>query len=452
MTRPGETGASTKPQGPCLSVALVYLNTYRVGMGNLGFQFLYHHINSMKGLFAERFFLPGPSLPRGGLYGRSLSEESARPLSRFPVAAFSIPFENDYPAVPGMLMAAGIPPFQKDRGPEHPLVIAGGVSVSMNPEPLAPFLDLVFIGEIPDREEGSLFHRLAEMAPGLTTEIRDRGSFLTNFRDVPGVYVPNLHTCRDDSGSFESSGPGPGPGGPDRVRAVKRGPRGTVVPVSCLFSPEAEFGEGLLVETNRGCGRSCRFCASGWIHFPVRYRPFDAFRCAVDEALTHGRTIGLIGSDLAGHPEIEGILEHIVGQGGSFSLSSIRPEGLTPRMIQLLAATGQKTATLAPETASSRMKRVIGKEIPPRRFLELVDRLVSGGIPNIRYYFMVGLPTETDEDHGRDRGICPGESQGLCGRFPAQGSNRVHRHPDKPICSKAVDPVPVGTRGTSRGA
>ena len=130
----------------------------------------------------------------------------------------------------------------------------------------------------------------------------------------------------------------------------------------------------------------------------MRYRPFDAFRCSVDEALTHGRTIGLIGSDLAGHPEIEGILEHIVEQGGRFSLSSIRPEGLTPRMIELLAATGQKTATLAPETASPRMKRVIGKEIPPQRFLELVDRLVSAGIPNIRYYFMVGLPTETDED------------------------------------------------------
>ena len=111
-----------------------------------------------------------------------------------------------------------------------------------------------------------------------------------------------------------------------------------------------------------------------------------------------GRTIGLIGSDLAGHPELADILRYILDQGGRFSLSSIRPEGLTREVIRLIAETGQKTATLAPEAASPGLKKVIGKEIPSERFYELVDQLVSHGIPNVRFYFMVGLPTETDED------------------------------------------------------
>ncbi len=125
---------------------------------------------------------------------------------------------------------------------------------------------------------------------------------------------------------------------------------------------------------------------------------FARFRQEVDEAIDSGRTIGLIGSDLAGHPELEEILAHIVERGGKFSLSSIRPEGLTPQIMKFLGRTGQKTATLAPETASPRMKKVIGKEIASERFYELVDQLVTAGIPNLRFYFMIGLPTETCED------------------------------------------------------
>ncbi len=535
MTRPGEKGAIRKPWGSRLPVALVFPNAYRIGMGNLGFQFLYQCLNSCESLVAERFFLPESEPGKRGRVPEPRSEESALPLSHFSVVAFSIPFENDYPAVPKMLMAAGIPPLQKDRRLGDPLVIAGGVSVSMNPEPLAPFLDLVFIGEVPDEDEGSLVGLLAELGPSITDRIRERDAFLRDLRDAPGVYVPSFYSCTYRDAAFESTEPlgsvsnrrrapdrtaeespagkrgaehaakdtmvkavpglpvlapvrpvpdagvleeSPQPekepslrapwrkyrcecvtvhgeeedspqrhrerreemnnplhglreetlsdlqgspvavlenaspclcnglcsgtesteGFPPRIRAVKRRARGSDVPVSVLFSPDAEFGEALLVETNRGCSRKCRFCASGWIHFPVRYRSLETFRQRVDEAISLGRSIGLIGSDLAGHPELERILEYIVDQGGSFSLSSIRPEGLTPRVIELLAATGQKTATLAPEAASPRMKRVLGKEIPSERFLDLVARLVSAGIPNIRYYFMVGLPTETDED------------------------------------------------------
>lgn len=398
MTRSTEIGAVLKPRGSAIPIALVYPNAYRVGMGNLGFQFLYHSLNSSRNFSAERFFIPC-SQELQSQERSPVSEETGRPLSAFPIIAFSVPFESDYPAVPAALIAAGIPPLAEDRGPIHPLVIAGGVSVSMNPEPLADFLDLVYIGEMeaPADSDNGFLSILSEVCSRSTRTTPERREFAGMFRNVPGVYVPSAYAFDyQQDGVIERIAVSPG--FPERVAAVKRRAKEAPVPVSVLFSPEAEFGENLLVETNRGCGRGCRFCAAGWIHFPVRNASYASFRADVDRAVESGRTVGLIGSDLAGHPQLEEILADIVDRGGTFSLSSIRPEGLSPKVMELIASTGQKTATLAPETASVRMKQVIGKEIPNERFYELTERLVLAGIPNLRFYFMIGLPSETDED------------------------------------------------------
>ncbi|MCA1959597.1 MAG: hypothetical protein LDL33_02285, partial [Desulfomonile sp.] len=271
-----EHGAILKPRGSAIPVALVYPNTYRVGMGNLGFQFLYARFNEHPAFAAERFFFPkSPTAGRGA--GRMpVSEETGRPLSDFPIIAFSVPFENDEPAVPAALATAGIPPFQADRGPQHPIVIAGGVAVSLNPEPLAPFLDMVFIGELVEdaiRDEHGLFQLLAE-----TPDLRqDRESMLRRLAALPSVYVPSAYsfTYREDGqiASVDRK-----PGFPAQVHASKRRGADDPVPVSVLFSPEAEFGDIALIEMSRGCGRGCRFCSGGWIHLPSRMRPFNAFR------------------------------------------------------------------------------------------------------------------------------------------------------------------------------
>ncbi|HMK37081.1 MAG TPA: radical SAM protein [Desulfomonilaceae bacterium] len=398
MARPKESGAVIKPRGTTIPVALVYPNEYRLGMGNLGFQFLYHRLNSHPLLSAERFFFSCSSWTKQ-TKSMPVSEETGRPLSEFAVIAFSVPFESDYPAIPAALMAAGVPPRARDRRSVHPLVIAGGVSVSMNPEPIAEFLDIAYIGELEDSDESApgLLSTLAQAWSISAATRRDPQSVAELFSHIPGVYIPSAY-------SFDFGEQGVisrirvKPGFPERIQAVKRRAKESPVPVSVLFTPEAEFGESLLVETNRGCGRGCRFCAAGWIHFPVRHAEYGSFRDDVDRALASGRTVGLVGSDLAGHPDLEDILTDIVTRGGTFSLSSIRPEGLTPKIVELMAATGQKTATLAPEVATLRMKRVIGKNIANERFYDLVEMLVAGGIPNIRFYFMIGLPTETDED------------------------------------------------------
>jgi len=399
MSRLKEIGAIHKTVAGALPVALVYPNTYRVGMGNLGFQTLYAYLNELPDITAERFFVPDESRDAGKGTPSPRSEESGRPLAEFRIIAFSVPFENDYPAIPGMLISAGIPPLQKDRGPSDPLVIAGGVSVSMNPEPLAPFLDMAFIGEVEQPSAGGdhFFSALADALSMGSEPLEDRQAFLGTFRDISGVYVPSAYTVRfGEDGTIHAFEPSSG--FPTRIKAVKRRSRDAAVPVSVLFSPEAEFGNSLLLEVTRGCGRGCRFCAAGWIHMPVRHARLETFRHHVDHAIRSGRTVGLIGSDLAGHPEIEEMLGYVVEQGGTFSLSSIRPEGLTDRVLELLAQTGQKTATLAPEVASPRLKAVIGKQIPSERFHELVEKLVQAGIPNVRFYFMIGLPSETDED------------------------------------------------------
>lgn len=400
MTTRKEEGAIPPKKAARISIALVYPNSYRVGMANLGFQHIYKYLNSIPDLSCERFFVDWPDSEQWKK-GKLTSEETRAGLSEFSIIAFSLPFESDYPNIPKALICSSIPVFQKDRGPYDPLVIAGGISVSMNPEPVADFLDIVFIGEILEYigqravQGQGFFQHLKESL--IDSGLSNRERIYGRMKDFTGVYIPSAYSVEYDKQGLVKE-INVKEGFPKIIKAVKGISKETTVPVSNVFSEEAEFGTSLLVETNRGCSRGCRFCAAGWIHFPVRYRKFESFLGDVNTAIEKNRTVGIVGSDLAGHPQLEEILDHIIEKGGRFSLSSIRPEGLTQRIIELMARSGQKTATLAPEVASERLKKLIGKNIPSERFIELINKLVNEGIPNVRLYFMMGLPTETDQD------------------------------------------------------
>ncbi len=398
MVPPKETGAIRKNWADRLRIALVYPNSYRVGMSNLGFQHVYHVLNSSSFYLAERFFLESGQQSSGsGSSARLLSVESSRPLRDFHVVAFSLPFENDYLNVPIILMQGAIAPLAANRTSRDPVIMAGGVSVSMNPEPLAAFMDLFFLGEIGNVEApNGLFERLAYMTMRHGSAV-DRDFLKDHVKDCPGVYAPGAYRFnRGSDGMLESISVADGY--PATVKALKSDWDSDPVPLSTLTSPDTEFSNTCLVEINRGCSRRCRFCAAGWIHSPVRYRGLDIIRPVIERATAAGLRLGLVGSDLAGHPELERMIDLILTNGGAFSLSSIRPEGLSGFMIKALARTGQKTATLAPEAASPRLKEVIGKRIAPELFYSMIEELVAVGIPNIRLYFMIGLPTETDDD------------------------------------------------------
>jgi radical SAM superfamily enzyme YgiQ (UPF0313 family) len=393
---------TTKPKphklGARSPIALVFPNTRKVGLSNLGFQFLKSTLEQ-SGIFApETFFVDDQFLKRPTDLTSRVLEGGRASLKGFPIIAFSIPFENDYWIVPKALISAGIPPLRKDRGPVDPLVLAGGVSVSMNPEALAEFLDLVFVGELVETmdDPNGLWVLLKEFCESRSAT-RDRHEFYRNFKDVQGVYVPEAYNFRyKDDGTISAIEPEQD--FPDRITAVKRLSPLDVPPLIILDEFPTEFKNSCLVEINRGCARGCGFCSGGWIHRPVRHFKYDSVKDGLVRAIKANKTIGLIGSDLASHPELLTILDDIADQGGKFSLSSIRPEGLNDKIIKRIVESGQKTATLAPEVASERLKRVIGKPIPNKLFFDLTGKLVSAGAPNLRFYFMIGLPTETEED------------------------------------------------------
>ncbi len=381
-----------------IPVALVYPNTSRVGLSNLGFQFVSQVWNAHPLFSVERFFIEAAGLSDQNGAGCVVSEKGNRSLRRFPVVAFSLPFENDYPTVIRGLLTNNIPCLASGRGRQDPLVLAGGVSISLNPEPLALLFDIIFVGEI---EEANGWTRFLDTLASIVAEKLRRKKWdrseLLRFRETAGAYVPEAyHFQYRSDGRVDHIEAQQGFSLP--VAAVKRTAAAASLPMAAVEGKNAVFDQSLLIEINRGCGHGCRFCTSGWIHGPVRYRSFDQFCRQIADKDVAGKTVGLVGSDLAGHPQLPQLLDFIVGNGGMFSLSSIRPEGLTPELLRLLSATGQKTVTLAPETASPRMKKIIGKGLPDDLFFEKIELLVAAGIPNVRFYFMVGLPTETDED------------------------------------------------------
>lgn len=388
-----EVGYVTKPHAGRLRVALAFPNTYFVGMSNLGLQTVYRLFNDRDDTVCERVFLPpkqelAAQLSSGA---RLLTLESQTPVADFDIFAFSVSFEWDYTNVVTMLRLAGLPLRAAERDARHPLVVVGGAVTFVNPEPLAPFADVVAAGE-----GEVLVPPLVDAAIGHT----NRRDVLSHLAPQRGFYIPSFYEPHyDESGALAAMVPHPASGAPDVVRkaAVKATDR-VDPPATSIFTPDTEFGSRFLVEVVRGCANLCRFCWAGYNYLPVRVFATERILALAEAARPHASRVGLVSIALCDHPDIERILRRLVDLGYSISPASLRLDDLTAPIVSLLRESGERSITIAPETGSDRLRRVINKAVTNEQIVECADLVFASGIENLKLYFMIGLPTETDDD------------------------------------------------------
>src|SRR5713226_4745386 len=388
-----EIGFVKKPHGGRLRVALAFPNTHWVGMSNLGFQTVYRLFNDQDDIVCERFFLP-PKTELAELSAANaplLTLESQTPVGDFDVVAFSVSFEWDYVNVLTLLRLAGIPRYAVERSPRHPLIVIGGAVTFVNPEPLAPFADAIAAGE------GEA------LVPGLRRAVAaatDRGDLLQLLATERGFYVPSLYEPRyAEDGTLAGYTVRAGVDAPLPVRkAALKTTEAADPPVTSIFTPDTEFGSRFLIEVVRGCANLCRFCWAGYNYLPVRAFPTERILELASAARVHSNRVGLVSIALCDHPDIERILARLLEMGYGISPASLRLDDLTESIVKVLRASGEHGITIAPETGSDRLRRVINKTVTNDEILDRAELIFANGIENLKLYYMIGLPTEQDDD------------------------------------------------------
>lgn len=373
-------------------VAIVYPNTYFVGMSNLGLHIIYEEINLRNDSVCERIFLPEKKELEA--YDKTktplMSVETQRPMHQFDVVAFDVTFEMDYFHIPLMLRHGRVPIMAKDRTEFDPIVIAGGPCATFNPEPFADFIDAFIIGE----GEG-IVSRVLDVIRDGQMEGLDRHTILRQLADVTGVYVPSLYVpIYSEDGAFK--GYDIADGVPKTIkRHFEMLTSGGETVVATNYT---EFGAMYIIEVARGCGRHCRFCMAGYCFRVPRVRPLEILKEGVDRAEKLGKKVGLMGAAISDYPEVDELVNYIRSKDMRYSCASLRADSLTQAVVDGLADSGQKTITIAPETGSERLRRVINKGISEEHLQNAATLSAKSGIQHMRLYIMIGLPTETDED------------------------------------------------------
>ena len=373
-------------------VAIVYPNTYFVGMSNLGLHIIYEEINLRNDSVCERIFLPEKKELEA--YDKTktplMSVETQRPMHQFDVVAFDVTFEMDYFHIPLMLRHGRVPIMGKDRTEFDPIVIAGGPCATFNPEPFADFIDAFIIGE----GEG-IVSRVLDIIRDGKMEGLDRHAILRQLADVSGVYVPSLYVpIYNEDGEFK--GYDIAEGVPKTIkRHFEMLTSGGETVVATNYT---EFGAMYIIEVARGCGRHCRFCMAGYCFRVPRVRPLDILKEGVERAEKLGKKVGLMGAAISDYPEVDELVNYIRSKDMRYSCASLRADSLTQAVVDGLADSGQKTITIAPETGSERLRRVINKGIREEHLQNAATLSAKSGIQHMRLYIMIGLPTETDED------------------------------------------------------
>jgi radical SAM superfamily enzyme YgiQ (UPF0313 family) len=386
-----EVGYIRKPAGQRLRIALAFPNSYWVGMSNLGFQTAYKLFNAQDDVVCERVFLPPKQELAAQLAAKAplLTLESQSPVADFDVLAFSVSFEWDYVNVLTILRLAGLPRYATERNARHPLVVIGGAVTFVNPEPLAPFADVVAAGE------GESLIPALDRAFNASS---DREDLLRRLATERGFYIPRFYEPQYAlDGSLAGFTSAAGAALPVRKAALQT-TEAVDPPATSIFTPDTEFGSRFLVEVVRGCANLCRFCWAGYNYLPVRAFPTDRILEIASAARAHANRVGLVSIALCDHPDIERILARLNEMGYAISPASLRLDDLTPPIVRLLRESGERTLTIAPETGSDRLRRVINKTVTNDEVLDRAELIFASGIENLKLYYMIGLPTETDDD------------------------------------------------------
>jgi radical SAM superfamily enzyme YgiQ (UPF0313 family) len=379
---------------------LAYPNNYWVAMSNLGFQAVYDILARDSRILIERGFLPEQHDTEKVAATKWRSFENNNLLGDCDILGFSMSFETDYPHLLKMLDNQGLlfgsweerEEAAREAKFRFPLLIAGGTAVTLNPEPIADFLDAIVIGEAEELlpEFVDIFHKAK-------SEGWNREELLKGLAQIEGVYVPRFYQPHyNQDGTMERYEVRDDVPARPRRRFVKD--LSKFKTHSRILTPETEFKDMFLTETGRGCEMGCRFCVAGYIYRPIRKRNEETLQDTVQVGLEQSEAIGFVGASVSSHKAISKLAQTVAEKGGRASLSSIMSQKVTRALAASISESEYKTVSLAPEAGSDRLRRAAGKRVVNEQVINAARELAEAGIRGYKLYFIVGLPTETDED------------------------------------------------------
>jgi len=345
-------------------VALTYPSPYHTGMSSLGFLQVYRLIQEEPGMCCERAFLPDG---KDTSHITPRSYETQRPLSSFPVVALSVAYELEIAGLIRLLEGAGIPALRRDRDARHPFVLAGGPLTFSNPLPLAGFVDAIVIGEADE---------LLTKVLGILRDRPEREDALRELSAVPHVFVPEHHG--------------------NVLPGVARCDDSLLPARSTIRTPDTELANMLLIETERGCSRTCTYCTmrrstNGGMRMVQRDRLLELIP-------EDARRVGLVGAAVSDHPKIVDIVNTLADRGAEVGLSSLRPDRLTDAFVGALRRVGYKTLTTAMDGPSDRLRASLERRAKPKHLVRAAELARAHRMKRLKLYLMVGLPSETDDD------------------------------------------------------
>jgi radical SAM superfamily enzyme YgiQ (UPF0313 family) len=354
-------------------LGLAYANDYHLGMSSLGFQRVFELVFARPGWTCERFFLDGVGMP--------VSVDQGRPLNDFGCVAFSVSFEEDYVHLLQMLDRAGIPLRRRDRGAWDPVIVMGGSCASINPLPMADFVDVFALGAA----ENVLPDLLAALE-----EEAGREAVIERLSACDGFYVPAFHRPEEEGDELPKLN--------KRELTAEQMEQPGYLPTSAIITPRTELSEKFLIEMSRGCPEKCKYC---WATFGMgrfRWHPTEHILASLDRARPVTDQLGFVATAVGDHPDIERILLAANELGFRTSISSIRIPAVTEGVLAALHASGDRSITLAPETGTDELRLKMGKPIPNDVILNKVRLIFRHGFTQLKLYFLIGLPGETMAD------------------------------------------------------